>query len=30
MKPITSECEKLLSQENGELRILKQEMEKKD
>jgi hypothetical protein len=29
MKPSTSECEKLLSQENGELHILKQEMEKK-
>src|SRR5947207_1056708 len=27
--PITSECENLLSQKNEELRILKQEMEKK-
>jgi chromosome segregation ATPase len=29
MKPITTKCENLLSQENEELRILKQEMEKK-
>src|SRR3954468_4975771 len=29
MKSITTECENLLSQENEELRILKQEMEKK-
>jgi len=29
MKPITTKCENLLSQENEELRILKQEMKKK-
>ena len=30
MKPITSECGNLLGEENGKLRILNQEMKKKD